>query len=192
MEQPYKGRATVRDNITDLQIIIPARKNWFIILFTGAWLGGWLFGEVFAITAVTGILGGNPAGFFVLFWLIGWTVAGFFVIKTLVWMLGGKEIVTIGQSRLTIDKKGALLFRPKIYDLNEVKNMRAQDDNPGHSGGFFGGHRNNFGAFGSVGTIRFDYGLQTVKFAAGLDEAEAKFIIQKLKDRHLLTEKNYS
>jgi len=42
------------------------------------------------------------------------------------------------------------------------------------------------------GTIRFDYGLQTVKFAAGIDEAEAKFIVDKLKERHLLTEINYS
>ena len=186
MEQPYKGRAILQDNITNLQIIIPTRKNWFIILFTGAWLGGWVFGEVFAISTVSGIFGGEPAGFFVLFWLIGWTVGGFFVIRILVWMLVGKEIVTAGQSRLTIDKKGAFLFRPKIYDLNEVKNMRVQDDIPGYGSGFFGGHRNNFGAFGSTGTIKFDYGLKTVRFGGGLDEAEAKFIIQKLKDRHLL------
>ena len=191
MEQPYKGRAILQDNITDLQIIIPTRKNWFIILFTGAWLGGWVFGEVFAISAVTGLLSGNPAGFFILFWLIGWTVGGFFVMRVFLWMLKGKEIITVGQSRLSIDKKGLLLFRPKIYDLNEVKNMRVHDDSLGYSG-FFGGHRSNFGAFSSIGTIRFDYGLQTVKFGGGLDEAEAKFIIQKLNDRHLLTKRNYS
>ena len=69
--------------------------------------------------------------------------------------------------------------------------MRVQDDSLGYSG-FFGGHRSNFGAFSSIGTIRFDYGLQTIRFGGGLDEAEAKYIIQKLKYRHLLTEKNYS
>ena len=53
MERPYKGRATIQDNITDLQIIIPAKRNWFIILFIGAWLGGWLFGEIMALGQAT-------------------------------------------------------------------------------------------------------------------------------------------
>jgi hypothetical protein len=191
MEQPYKGRAIIQDNFTDLQIIIPTKRNWFIILFIGAWLGGWFFGEVFAIGAVTGLWGGNPAGLFILFWLIAWTVGGFFALRTFLWNLKGKEIITVGQGRLSIDKKGALLFKSKVYDLNEVRNIRVLDDNFGY-GGFFGGRRNDFGAFNLGGTIRFDYGLQTVKFAGGLDEAEAKFIIQKLRERHLLTEKNYS
>jgi hypothetical protein len=57
--------------------------------------------------------------------------------------------------------------------------------------GFFCGtcglyRRIGFGKIGTGGTIRFDYGLQTVKFAAGMDEAEAKYLLNKLKERHLL------
>ena len=159
MEKPYNGRATILDNFTDLQIIIPAKRNWFIILFIGAWLGGWIMGELFALGAVTGLLRGNPASLFILFWLIAWTVGGFFAFRTFIWNLRGKEIITAGQNMLTIDKKGALLFKPKVYDLNQVKNIRVQEDNLG-----FGGRRNDFGAFNLGGTIRFDYGLQTVKF----------------------------
>ena len=81
------------------------------------------------------------------------------------------------------------MFKPKIYDLNEVKNVRIQDDNI-EFGGLFGGRRNNFSPFNSGGTIKFDYGLHTVKFAGGIDEAEAKFIVEKLKEKHFLTEKN--
>jgi hypothetical protein len=191
MEQPYKGRAIIQDNFNDIEIIIPTRKNWFVILFIGAWLGGWFLGEVFAIAALTGLLGKNFAGGFILFWLVAWTVGGFFALRTFLWNLKGKEIINVGQGRLSIDKKGALLFKSKTYDLNEVKNIRVQEDNFGY-GGLFSGRRNDLGVFNSGGTIRFDYGLQTVKFAAGLDEAEGKFIIQKLKDRRLLTEKNYS
>ena len=189
MEIPYKGRTTIQDNVTDIQIIIPAKRNWFIIIFIGAWLGGWLMGELFALGAVTGLFSGrSPAGFFILFWLVAWTVGGFFAFRTFLWNLKGREIVTVGQGRLAIDKKGALLSKPKEYDLNEVKNLRVQDDDPSY--GMFGGRRNNFGAFGLGGTIRFDYGLQTVKFANGVDEAEARFIINKLKDRHMLMDKN--
>ena len=191
MERPYKGRATIQDNITDLQIIIPAKRNWFIILFIGAWLGGWLIGEFFALGMVTGLFGGkSPANLFILFWLIGWTVGGFFAFRMFLWNLIGKEIIIIGQGILTVDKKGALLFKAKTYDLNEVKNIRAQDDNLG-VGGPFGIRPSGFGAFKAGGTIRFDYGLQTVRFAGGIDEAEAKFILEKLKDRHLLTDRNY-
>lgn len=49
MERPYKDRATFQDNFTDLKIIIPAKRNWFIILFIGTLLGGWLMGEIFAL-----------------------------------------------------------------------------------------------------------------------------------------------
>ncbi|MFL5739909.1 MAG: hypothetical protein ACJ75B_06805, partial [Flavisolibacter sp.] len=132
----------------------------------------------------------NPAGFFVLFWLIGWTVGGFFALRTFLWILHGKEIITVGSNSLQIDKKGLLLFKPKEYDLREVKNIRVQEDNIGFNGIF--GRRNDFSAFNSGGTIRFDYGLQTVKFAGGMDEAEARFIIDKLKERRLITDQQYS
>lgn len=191
MEQPYKGRAIIRDNFIDIQITIPAKRNWFIILFIGAWLGGWLFGEVFAIGAVTRLLGGNAGGLFILFWLIAWTVGGFLAIRTFLWNLMGMEKITVGQGRLRIVKIGALFFKPKIYDLNEVKNIRVQDDSSDDRS-FWGGRQNSFAATNLGGTIRFDYGLQTVKFAIGLDEAEARFILQQLKDRHLLSEKNYN
>ena len=191
MEKPYKGRATIEDSFTELQITIPAKRNWFVILFLGAWLGGWFMGEIFALGAVTGQLGGNIGGFFLLFWLIGWTVGGFFAFRVFLWNLRGKEIITVAQNSLTIDKVGAFLFKPKVYDLGEVKNVRIQDDVSGF-GGMFGGRRNDFNTFNKGGIIRFDYGLQTVRFASGIDEAEAKFIIDKLKERHMLTEKNYS
>lgn len=191
MEKPYNGRATIQDNITDLQIMIPVKRNGFILLFTGVWLIGWLFGEIFALGMVTGLFGGRgPANLFIAFWLIAWTVGGFFAFRMFLWNLRGREIITIGQGRLTIDKKGVLLFKPKTYDLNEVKNIRVQDDNLGVAGPF-GVRPGGFGAFNAGGIIRFDYGLQTVKFAGGIDEAEAKFILEKLKERHLLTDKNY-
>jgi hypothetical protein len=188
MEQPYKGRATILDNYPDLQIIIPAKRNWFVIIFLGFWLCGWLFGELFVSFTVFGVFKGNPISLFMLIWLIGWTVGGFFAFRILLWNLTGKEIITVGQGVLKIDKRGVLIFKAKTYDLNEVKKIRVQDENIGF-GPF--GRRNDFGYMGG-GTIRFDYGLRSVKFASSIDEAEARSIIEKLKERHLLTEKNYS
>ncbi|RYZ16228.1 MAG: hypothetical protein EOO16_26180 [Chitinophagaceae bacterium] len=191
MEKPYGGRAILQDKFTDLQIIIPAKRNWFHLIFIGCWLGGWLMGELFAIGAVTGLLGGNPAGLFILFWLGAWTVGGYFALRTFLWNLKGKEIITVGQGQLTIDKEGALLFKPKVYDLKEVKHLRVQDDSDGF-GGLFGARRNDLSANQTGGMIRFDYGLQTVKFGIGLDEAEARFITDKLKGRYLPAESHYN
>ncbi len=190
MEQPYKGRAILQDHFSDFEITIPARRNWFLILFIGVWLGGWLFGEVTAITTVTGILSGHPANLFMFIWLGAWTVGGFFALRTFLWNVMGKEKITIGQGTLSIDKKAALLFKPKTYDLDEVKNIRVQENNVSNEG-LFRLRRKNYNVYDTNGAIWFDYGLQTVKFAEGIDEAEARFIIEKLKKRRFLTNKNF-
>lgn len=192
MEKPYKGRAIIQDNFMDVQIIVPARRNWLVIIFIGAWMCGWLMGESVVLAGLLGLFGRtSPADLFILFWLVAWTVGGFFAFRAFLWNLKGKEVITVDQNRLAINRKGLLFSKPKVYDLNEVKSIRAQDDNLGYNV-FFGSRRSDFSGFNFGGTIRFDYGLKTVKFAIGIDEAEAKFIIEKLKERHLLTENNYS
>ena len=191
MEQPYKGRSTILDNISDIQIIIPAKKNWFVIIFLGAWLCAWCGGEIgvlsFVIKGV--VFRHQPGVLFILVWLVAWSVGGVFAFRFFLWSIKGKEIITVGQGTLMIDKRAALFFKPKTYDLNEVRSIRIQEDNS-----FYGSSGRRYGSYNALnagGTIRFDYGLQTVKFAAGIDEAEAKYIIQQLKDRRLLTEKNW-
>ena len=184
MERPYEGRAILQDNFTDLQIIIPAKRNWFVLLFLGAWICGWVMGELFAIGSLTGLLFGKSVGsLFILFWLVGWTVGGFFAFNVFLWNLRGKEIVTIGQGTLSIVKKGALIGKSKTYDLKEVKNMRVQDDAPDY--GIFG-RRNDLAAFKQSGIIRFDYGFKTIKFADGIDEAEANYLLEKMKEKHFI------
>lgn len=42
----------------------------------------------------------------------------------------------------------------------------------------------------NTGTLRFDYGLKTVRFGGGIDEAEANFIINKLKEKKFIGETN--
>lgn len=191
METPYNGQAILNDTLNGLEIIIPAKRNWVLIIFLGAWLGGWTIGESFAIGTLIGFSDYDLgfANLFMLFWLCGWTVAGFFVVKTLVWYLAGKEIITFGQGQFSIAKQGLLLSKPKIYDLKHVKKLRARKEETIYYG--FEGVRNNLGAMSpSNGTLQFDYGMKTVKFANDIDEAEANFIIDKLKVKSLITEGN--
>jgi hypothetical protein len=190
MEKPYQGHATIHDSFTEVQIIVPARKNWFVIIFLSAWLCGWFIGEIFVLNAIIAGSAGSSGGIFLLVWLVAWTVGGFLAIKSWLWIIKGKEIITVGQGQLSIDRKGALFFKPRVYDLNEVKNIRIQDDRPAFSG--FAEKRSDNSMFNSTGIIRFDYGLRTIKFANGIDEAEAKYILDKLKERRFIMEKNYN
>ena len=184
MELPYTGRASYDDNFGNVTITIPAKKNWFIILFLGVWLCGWIFGETSAAGTFTK---GNQSGvdLFMIVWLTGWTIGGLFVMRTIIWGLLGKEIITIGQGALTIDKKGAIFYRSKSYDLREAKNFRAVEE-PYFYNSF--GNRRDSNPFNldKSGTIKFDYGMQTIKFGDRLDEAEANYLLQKLRDKKLI------
>ncbi len=43
--EPESARYTLESTTGRLQASIPARRNWLIILFLTAWLGGWVMGD---------------------------------------------------------------------------------------------------------------------------------------------------
>jgi hypothetical protein len=184
MESINNGRAIIIDSENELQIRIPTKKNWFIILFIGAWLGGWFLGECTVISILTGISGINagPANFFLFFWLCGWSVGGFFAIKTFIWLIKGVEIIIVDKEKITLNKKGLLFNKPKIYDRNEIKNLRVSSNENDNSSNFWNTNRKNNLLATNEGIIRFDYGLKTIKFANGIDEIEGQFLLNKIND----------
>jgi len=186
MEKPYTGKASVEESFNQTIITIPSARNIFAAIFLGIWLCAWAGGECMAIGM--GVFAGGVISGFMLVWLAGWTAGGIFAFRALVWMVSGKEIITVGQGELTVAKKNLLFFKPKTYSLSDAKKFRVRDDSANM--GYYG-RQNNLGGFGNTGTIQFDYGMKTVKFAAGVDEAEASYLLQKLKEKHLLTERNF-
>lgn len=178
IEKPAIGRARIKHDFNSLRIEIPSKKNWFVIIFMLAWMGGWAVGEF----SVIGILLRSDAPIFanafLLFWLAGWTVGGIFAIYSVLWMLIGSEIITIDRGILEIKKSIKGIGRKRSYEIKSIRNL---DINPMQDMGIWGGNynRNTFGMKG--GRIKFDYGMKTIKFANGIDEAEARMILEKLK-----------
>ncbi|HEX7512218.1 MAG TPA: hypothetical protein VF464_02505, partial [Candidatus Methylomirabilis sp.] len=86
-------RAIIEGGPEGLEIIIPAGRNLFAVVFLGVWLVGWLVGEVTAIAGLAGITsaGNVAADLFLLVWLTFWTIGGCFAAYTWLWMLAGKE-----------------------------------------------------------------------------------------------------
>lgn len=185
MVKPFVGKAKVKDTYSGYKIEIPAPRNWFVIIFMTAWLGGWAMGWMFAFTTIISEIRA-PMGvdLFLLFWLTGWTVGGFFAIKTLYWMILGKEIITIQNGKLQIERRGDILGKSKIYDLGAAENFQVRTT-PQFS--FFHQNRENSPfMMNKLGTIQFDYGLKTIRFGIGIDEAEGRFLLDKFKSKELI------
>lgn len=69
--EPQAARFSSEVTPDGYRVVIPARRNWFVLLFLCAWLGGWVFGELGASGDL--LRGGDktPMGFLSL-WLVGW------------------------------------------------------------------------------------------------------------------------
>jgi hypothetical protein len=182
------GRATVNESPEGLLITIPSKKNWFLILFLGFWLMGWLFGEVAALHQVirghsshwatakeNGPIGLNV---FLIGWLGAWTVGGGIAIVTWLWNLVGVEKVLLGPSTLMTRREVLGVGPRKEFALPSVSRLRT---NMGFSNTVY---RMSPLQMVSGGMIAFDYGAQTFHFGVGLDEAEAERIIARMRSRY--------
>ena len=186
-----KGRAKINDTMNGLEIVIPSKKSFFTIAFIPFWLVGWLFGEVTVIGTLFRALfvpseesAGAPS-LFMLVWLILWTVGGAFAIYTLLWNIKGKEIISVNSGEISYKKDLFGFGKSREYTLAEIKNMRVIDKPSGPWGAQTSW---NFWGF-SGGTIGFDYGLKTYKIVNGIDEAEAKHIIDEISQRFQISVK---
>ena len=180
--EPDKARAIVSTSAKGLEIIIPSRKNIFLILFLAAWLVGWAVGE---FTVPTTFFKGNKdvgSLIFTTAWLVAWTIGGGFAIYAWLWNVAGKEKVTITNLNLTIKRDLFGFGKEKEYDIMHISNLRvsAQPFNPFN----FSASLQFWGIGGGV--LAFDYGSRTYRFGGGVDEAEANKIVGTIKERYRL------
>jgi len=183
IEKPFEGRAKVNFDGIRLLIKIPSKKNWFIILFLAAWMGGWFIGET---SAINGLLSSDDIGVngFMLIWLVGWTIGGLFAIIVLLWSLFGQETIQIERDILSVSKGifDVGLIK-KNYELNCIENLEINPESTGIDSLF--GQNKKIGDFWGLtgGKLRFDYGMKTIKLGIGIDEAEARYLIKEIKNR---------
>jgi hypothetical protein len=196
----FSGNETPRYQVENLgmstQITIPAKKNWFTLIFMSVWLTGWLFGELFAlgilITSVGGLLGrsfglrvfeffeffmamgGAFVGIFVLIWLVTWTVGGYSALRTFLWQLAGKEVIEASHDGMRLSRSIFGLGRVKEYEANEIADVRLLGSD-GRTG-----KKNIAGP----NQLAFDYGFGTVEFGGGLTPEEAKEILEEITKRY--------
>jgi hypothetical protein len=173
-------RFAVSDSPDGLVISLPAKANWFGVVFLCIWLGGWGVGEAAAIRQV---FRGGPedyVGFFLLFWLVGWTVGGCIVLYSLSWMLAGVERLRLVSDALVLRNEVFGLGFEKRFDLTAIRNIRV-DATEAKRGSRIGAL--HIPGVGRSGAVLFDYGAKTIRFGTGVDEVEASQMIEVLKGR---------
>jgi hypothetical protein len=162
----------------------------------GAWLVGWVFGEATALQELR-----QPArtdhGFLV-FWLAGWTVGGMFAALLFLWLTTGREIIELRPDAIVLRRTILGLGPARFYDIMQVRDLRLGPE--GYrifDSNFFSRlfdsrkHRQlDYARAGEAwgwggGPIVFDYGARTVRCGASLDEAEAKLIIERFRQRNV-------
>jgi hypothetical protein len=173
--RPAGRRSSIRHVGDGIVITIPAKCNFFRLVFLGAWLVGWGFGEFMAASMLI-TAPHDGAKLFIGAWLVAWTVGGGFAVYTWLWMAAGKEIIFAGPEFLAIKRDVMGFGRLKEYDWTHVARLRSSMPiwNPyvWNSGLQFWGV--------SGGTVAFDYGAKTVRFGASLDDAESTWIVEEL------------
>ncbi|TKG95218.1 hypothetical protein EYV94_10935 [Puteibacter caeruleilacunae] len=189
MEKPYAGRASIIESGRGLTIEIPFRRSWSDIIFMTAWLGGWLIGELMALSFILDLLGNNDesnlTSGFVVFFFIGWTVAGIWMIKNWLWYVAGKEVISFENNELRVARKASLFTSPKVFDLREVKNFQLNITGDSVNSLEVSSDK-DFASSGSRGMLKFEYRLGTIKIADGIDEPEGRFILEKLKSKSII------
>jgi hypothetical protein len=172
---PRHRVVTLPDGIA---IHIPSRRHIFAMLFLPAWLVGWGFGELSVMRELLDPSNKEPAAFPIA-WLVAWTAGGAFAALVLLWLIGGREIVSVTGMMLQIRYDVFGIGYNRRYDLSQVRFLRLAPvaynvHDLRTTGAFWGmGH----------GPIAFDYGSRTVRLGTGLDEAEARVVLEKLAER---------
>jgi hypothetical protein len=182
METPFTGRAIINDIYNGIEVIIPARRNWLAIVQAVFAL---FFCTVGIIVVPLQILNdpnpNTPRGVAVVFVLVP-ALLGFFACSALWWAFSGREVVTVEEGVLSIERKNSML-KTKTYRLAEAANFRAAEDPWDY--GYMAVRRAQLMPWiiKKTGTVKFDYGLGTIRFGDRLSEAEGNYIIQRLKDK---------
>lgn len=152
------------------------------LAFISVWLSGWSYGGILALGVL--LFGNSDSGrnFFIALWLIPWAAGFAFGAFMFLWILWGREQLTIDNSSITKRISVRLFTRTWNYDLVNVSNIRKTPDLSE-----FLSQSNLENPFGKTGRIAFDHNDETVTFGAGLDEAEADFLLNTVLNKLNLT-----
>jgi hypothetical protein len=136
---------------------------------------------------------------FLAVWLVFWTFGGTAALAICLWMLVGHERVHLRPDALTIQREAFGLGPTRIYELDRIRNLRAQPMPPLAEVTVARGAQAPDGkpavpaeqvktvlrvvGIGGPG-ISFTYASRPVRFGVALDPLEAQLVVTQFQARH--------
>ena len=129
MQRPFAGRARVQEGSDSLEIEIPTRKNWFLLVFMGVWLAIAIPGVMFAIvtfssSANVATSGSSAAQFPWVLWFIGF--GGGVIAVGYVWVRHafGIEVTQVLGNSISIGDRILFWNRGRSYNQSDLLRLR--------------------------------------------------------------------
>ena len=172
-------RVRIEGGPEGLEIVIPAGRNVFVVVFLGVWLAGWFMGEMNVLAQIRSGRMGQP-GAFVIFWLLFWTAGGLVAVYVWLWRLVGKERILMGTSTLRMTHDILGFGRTRVYELRKIARFQVVPPSVGS------GNRDVAARLSGLagGAIEFEYERRAIRFGFSLDEAEARTIVERMRQRY--------
>jgi hypothetical protein len=160
------------------EIVIPADKNWFLVIVFAPVILVWAFIEIIVVPVI--IISNLKNNFELpLFWFIGWTAWGLFAIKLWLWHVAGKTVFHIHDKTLTIQKRRNLFSKPKHYQIDKIANLHIQNRDIERTKYFT---RPNYLFTDKTKTVAFEYESVVIRAVDWLTEKDATTVLSKLKE----------
>lgn len=197
MSQPTPTHYTVEDQGNSQRFIIPSRKIWFVIATTGFGVLIWTIGSIilafFLPALFSSILNPPDAeeigvlhiiiAAIILAMLVFWAFLGVFIVRIFLWHIGGKEIIDVTPQSIKLCRQIFNLGRTKVYHAEGIKNLRFAP--PSKAPNLSDTAVDPYGISLTIDWLAFEYNnTKTIWFASGIDEAEAKHLLDIIK-QHL-------
>lgn len=154
-------------------------KNTFIALLFTLFASGQLFS---GLTVGFSSIYKLDADFYLVFFLL--LIIGLIGFRQFLWLVNGRQEMTIENGTLTLTKKGIFFTKPKPYSFDKVENIRQAFDEDNIS--LIDKIQKNLAVnrkviFGHIyGQVLFDYNQQTVKIFCDLDKDERIKLIDEM------------
>lgn len=164
-----------------LQIVIPAKKDGFMIFFLSVWLIIWAVAEVASPLALIGFKDeGAVIMTILILWMIIWTVVGFLTMFALLWNILGREVISVGRKHLSIKNDVLGYGRWRQYESSQIKALRVSKTKD--AWGSLDYTMQCWGLFG--GMLAFEYQNRTYRFGMGIEASAAREILQRILHRY--------
>ncbi len=157
-----------------LRIAIPVRRAWFKVGLVALWLAGWILAERTAAGILRDLQPRDGTPTLMLLVLGLWTLAALIGVFLLVWLVWGREVVTVTPDSIAIRNEISGAGRRREFEMAYVERIRLRRAMPAKE------RQMLTPGLGRAGWIEFDYRFRTYRFGTSIDRPEALGLLRMI------------